>query len=71
MAGFWSGMDGGSAVNVGKGKETPYVRTRTGCFIAEDELLGQLLPLDDIEDTLWDVWSREHNAILSDHTLCL
>ncbi len=52
-------MEGGFAVNVVKGKENPYVRTRTGCFMPEDEPLVQLLPLDDIEDTLWDLRPRE------------
>ena len=52
-------MDGGFAVNVGKVKGNPYVRTRTGCFIPEEEPLGKLLPLDDIKDTLWDLGSWE------------
>ena len=59
MEGFWSVMDGGFAVNVGKSKESPYVCTRTGCFMPEAAPLGRLLPLDDIEDTLWDVRSGE------------
>ena len=59
LGGFWSGMDGGFTVNFGKGKENPYVRPRSGCFIPEQAPLGRLLPLDNIEDTLWDVWSGE------------
>jgi hypothetical protein len=52
-------MDGGFAVSFGKGEENPYVRPRCGCFIPEDAPVGRLLPLDDIEDTLWDVRSGE------------
>ena len=52
-------MDGGFAVNVARGKENPYVRTRSVCFVSEVALLVQLLPLDDIEDTLGDRRSGE------------
>jgi len=59
MEGFCSGMDGGFVVSVARGKENPYVCTRSAYFVPEDGPLGQLLPLDDIEDTLWDLGSRE------------
>ena len=57
MEGFWSVMDGGFAVSLGKGEENPYVHT--GYLIPEDAPVGRLLPLDDIEDTIWDVRSGE------------